>query len=261
MSEWKLVSQTMTTPTELNDPVEIILECKHRDSALDVAAYIIDEIKRNSQSIYALKIKLANEYDAVEEERSWSARTSKLNLFQRTANQLIKPKFVELERNYKFTAYSIWAERVGPDKEWDHKWKIAREKKFATNGETRRYHHKYQSYEYYYDIWSNIHYGYVGAFCKFSDSELLDGAGLAQFIDDLRPFDDKKVKNSKSINGAGWRKYDDITDSLSVRIGISLFRKYPKPEDLTVDILMRYIENSDYPIKEYSKIKHKCYMA
>ncbi|HIF9186655.1 TPA: polymorphic toxin type 44 domain-containing protein [Photobacterium damselae] len=258
MSEWKLVAQTKTTSSELNDPVEIILECKHRDSALDVAEYILDEIKRNSQSTYALKMKLANEYDAVEEERRWAARVSKLNFFQRSANQLIKPNFVEMEKNYKFTAYAIWTERVGPKMEWDHKGKIA--ENFPSNGETRRYHHKYKEYEYFYDIWSNIHYGYVGAFCKFSDSELLDGAGLAQFIDDLRPFDDKSIQNSESINGLGWRKYDDVTDSLSVRIGIELFRKYPEPEKLTVDILMGYIEAANYPIKEYSKIKHKCYM-
>ena len=257
MSEWKLVAQTMTTPTELNDPVEIILECKHRDSALDVAAYIIDEIKRNSQSIYALKIKLANEYDAVEEERSWSARTSKLNLFQRTANQLIKPNFIVMEKNYKFTAYSIWAERVGPNMEWDHKWKIAEEKKFATNGETRRYHHKYQSYEYYYDIWSNIHYGYVGAFCKFSDSELLDGAGLAQLLFDAASLK-KDIQNSESINGKGLRKHDDITDSLSVKLGIELFNKQPNPELLTVETLMSFIERANYPIRVGSKIEHEC---
>jgi hypothetical protein len=257
MSEWKLVAQTMTTPTELNDPVEIILECKHRDSALDVAEYIIDEIKRNSQSIYALKIKLANEYDAVEEERNWSVRTSKLNLFQRTANQLIKPNFIEMEKNYKFTAYSIWAEQVGPNMEWDHKWKIAGEKKFSTNGETRRYHHKYQSYEYYYDIWSNIHYGYIGAFCKFSNSELLDGAGLAQLLFDAVSLK-KDIKNSESINGKGLRKYDDITDSLSVKLGIELFNKQPKPELLTVETLMNFIERANYPIRVGSKIEHEC---
>ncbi|UKA24314.1 molybdenum cofactor biosynthesis protein MoaE [Photobacterium damselae subsp. damselae] len=98
MTEWKLVAQTRTTPVEQDDPVEIIVKCKHRDSALDVAEYIIDEIKRNSQSTYALKIKLANEYDAVEEERRWAIRMSKLNFFQRSANQLIKPNFVELEK-------------------------------------------------------------------------------------------------------------------------------------------------------------------
>ncbi|HIF9372184.1 TPA: polymorphic toxin type 44 domain-containing protein [Photobacterium damselae] len=257
MTEWKLVAQTRTTPVEQDDPVEIIVKCKHRDSALDVAEYIIDEIKRNSQSTYALKIKLANEYDAVEEERRWAIRMSKLNFFQRSANQLIKPNFVELEKNYKLTAYSIWAERVGPNKEWDHKWKIAAEKKFSTNGETRRYHHKYKNYEYYYDIWSNIHYGYVGAFCKFSDSELLDGAGLAQLLFDAVSFK-KDIQNSESINGKGLRKYDDITDSLSVRLGIELFKKQPNPELLTIEMLMGFIEKANYPIRVGSKIEHEC---
>jgi hypothetical protein len=41
-------------------------------------------------------------------------------------------------------------------------------------------HHKLGNFIYYHDIWSNLHYGYVGTAAGFSESELLDGAGIEQ---------------------------------------------------------------------------------
>ncbi|EGH98365.1 hypothetical protein AO386_07325 [Pseudomonas syringae ICMP 11292] len=49
---------------------------------------------------------------------------------------------------------AIWTERVGQYKDWDRKPKI--HKKFGW------YYHKQGEYGYFYDIWSNIYYGYVG---------------------------------------------------------------------------------------------------
>ena len=45
--------------------------------------------------------------------------------------------------------------------------------------------HKLGGFNYYHDIWSNIHYGYVGTAAGFTESELLDGAGLKQIVTDL----------------------------------------------------------------------------
>lgn len=67
----------------------------------------------------------------------------------------------------------IWAEKVGQNREWDHKPKILKE----FNNDTR---HKQGRYAYYYDSWSNIHYGYIGMAAGFSESVLLEGAGLEQ---------------------------------------------------------------------------------
>lgn len=58
--------------------------------------------------------------------------------------------------------------------------------------------------EYYYDIWSNIHYGYVGTVCGFDENTLQSGAaaGLPGFGD------------------------NDEGDVISVKIGINLWRNF-----------------------------------
>ncbi|CAM3704790.1 hypothetical protein VA7868_01504 [Vibrio aerogenes CECT 7868] len=200
--------------------------CSHPDRALDVAKYIIGEMQRNVKSTQAYSIKLSN----------------------------IEATFLPAA---KIAAYAIWAERVGPGQPWDHKNKISGNHDLDTHGESTQFHHKYREFEYFYDIWSNIHYGYVGKACRFSDAELLDGAGLAQLLDDAVK-KNKSIQYSPSIPGFGFRKFDDITDSISVRLGIALFHDYPDPNQITPDILMSYIEKAPYPIRKYSKLPHQC---
>ncbi|NJL82979.1 MAG: hypothetical protein HC890_08510 [Chloroflexaceae bacterium] len=38
---------------------------------------------------------------------------------------------------------------------------------------------------YFNDIWSNMHYGYIGRIVGFTERELIDGAAVAQAVDDL----------------------------------------------------------------------------
>ena len=45
--------------------------------------------------------------------------------------------------------------------------------------------HKYGQHDYYFDIWSNIHYGYVGTASGFCRDKLIDGAGVAQIGSDV----------------------------------------------------------------------------
>ena len=73
-------------------------------------------------------------------------------------------------------AMAIWTERVGQYRDWDHKPKI--HKKFGG------YYYKQGEYEYFYDIWSNIHYGYVRRAGGLSESVLADDAGLEQIVSD-----------------------------------------------------------------------------
>ncbi|WP_279586492.1 polymorphic toxin type 44 domain-containing protein [Naumannella halotolerans] len=53
-----------------------------------------------------------------------------------------------------------------------------------------------------YDVWSNIHYGYIGSVAGFSEKALSEGA-------------------ASSLAGR-----DDAGDQLSIRIGVSLYRRY-----------------------------------
>jgi len=58
---------------------------------------------------------------------------------------------------------------------WDHKQAILSDTHMAHKGWSGM-----GSYRYYYDIWSNIHYGYVGAASGFNDTVLAENAGLEQ---------------------------------------------------------------------------------
>ena len=40
----------------------------------------------------------------------------------------------------------------------------------------------YKNYDYFFDVWSNIHYGYVGLSVGFDEDTLLKGSDIQQFI-------------------------------------------------------------------------------
>lgn len=49
---------------------------------------------------------------------------------------------------------------------------------------------------YFNDIWSNMHYGYIGRVVGFSETELIYGAAVAQALDDLiKKVGDDRIKN------------------------------------------------------------------
>lgn len=263
MAQWQRIAQTTTTPATLDDPFIVTVPCPHRDQALEVAAWIVEEIQTNVESEAAQRIKQQNAYRALEEMERWRREGESLNSLQRLARDMARPDFMKIERNARRAALASWALLVRPNGVWDHKQYFdpavdsVRGMQFATLGiTTEPYHHKYQGYEYYYDIWSNIHYGYVGRYIGFSEDALLDGAGLAQLLDDFRKFD-KSPTNRSDINGEGLRRYDDVADYLSVRLGISLFDRFT-PQALTGPLLMSEIAQVAYPEEVGSKIPHTC---
>jgi len=87
---------------------------------------------------------------------------------------------------------------------WDHKREIrTRFTPAAGPGEEQAWHRYYSTL--YYDIWSNIHYGYVGMACEFTADGLLDGAGLEQLGSDL-----VRLTRPRSTAGvSGMRRFDD----------------------------------------------------
>jgi len=76
------------------------------------------------------------------------------------------------------STYAYWIILVGSRRKWDHKPSI-----FPAFG---RYSlDASQGKMYFNDIWSNMHYGYIGRVAGFSKKELIDGAAVAQAVDDL----------------------------------------------------------------------------
>ncbi|GAB1509876.1 WXG100-like domain-containing protein [Actinophytocola sp. KF-1] len=112
----------------------------------------------------------------------------------------------------KAAALTQWAWQVRPGGDWDHKNDILnRTAGWNTftplpggDGNIR------------YDVWSNIHYGYVGREAGFTPGELRGGADLADYVTQDRP---------------------DPGDDVAVRIGMELRDQYPpgrlRPEHIT----------------------------
>jgi hypothetical protein len=118
---------------------------------------------------------------------------------------------LDIEISAKQAALLMWGMKVRQNGDWDHKPKL----RSRYNGDVW---YEYEGRDYYYDIFSNIHYGYVGVAAGFSGDDLLDGAGLEQIASDVlrrrAPSCDPAVK--------GLRCYDDASDRTAISIGVEL---------------------------------------
>lgn len=229
--------------------------CPHSDDVVkEIAAYMAGEMNRNALSPTTRKIADANRYDPAEEMRRWQAQP-----WYAKAGGM--PDFYAAAAGAKTAAYGLWAERVGPNRPWDHKPIVSR--RLAATGTFNAGWHKWGAYDYYYDIWSNIHYGYVGRAAAFSTAELINGAGLAQMASDI-------VKNLRkpglptyqkhSENGNWPATADDVPDHISIKLGCELFDRQP-PGTMTADILLSAISSIPAPwgtTNNKAKKPHTC---
>jgi RHS repeat-associated protein len=202
-------------PIRYNDPSGHDVECagynanrcKDNNNDLDeehekrkydippVVKFISDEIKKNAQSSEVSKLDSLNHHISVED---------------------------------KVTALTVWAEKVTYKHDWDHKQTI---RDFEKNAGRDPEFQFAGTKEYKFDTWSNIHYGFVGKEAGFTDAELLDGAGAAQYLEDVKKNKDPVADPSVE----GLRKYDQPQDRVTIQIGIDLWREYGsdlKPADI-----------------------------
>lgn len=118
-------------------------------------------------------------------------------------------------------AYYRWYELVKPGGPWDHK-ALVRSKFGNWSCDFPKKTH------YNYDVWSNIHYGYVGLAAGFSRATLLDGAGVAQLITWTVP--DGYWSRRLAVLGDAdvFRALDDPADQEAIRVGCELWEKHKK---------------------------------
>ena len=139
-------------------------------------------------------------------------------------------------------AKSRWFLQVRQNGPWDHKPILNKKylamgmppRPFGTMG--RAFHFPIRGdlfHEYFYDVWSNIHYGYVGTKCGFDEPTLQGGA-------------------ASGLPGAG---DNDEGDVVSVEIGIDLWLKFGF--NLTVDDIRKAIiaKAADYIAARDKEIK------
>jgi hypothetical protein len=188
--------------------------CKDPDMMEQVASYIAGEMNRNITHPSVLKMKKLLSFDAAAE----NAEFQKLPLYARLA----PPNFQAMALANTVAAMALWAERVGQNRPWDHKVTIGQ--KFGGPWQ------KQGQVDYFYDIWSNIHYGYVGRFGGLSEEVLLDGAGLEQVASDslrkIQKWNERKGPH-RSADIEGIRAWDDIGDRVSISIGVKLYKQHP----------------------------------
>lgn len=201
----------------------IAQSCPHPDMMEELAGYIAGEMNKNIDDPAVLEMRKLIDYDhdsaAKEFARlPWPARMNG------------PPDFASIAKAKKVAAAAIWTRKVGQDQEWDHKPKLLA----MYDGNVW---HKHGKYAYYYDIWSNIHYGYVGMAGGLSESALLDGAGAEQIISDAKRKVLEVAKKPKeqwelpgpnrSADMDGLRAWDDVPDRISISIGVKMYRQHP----------------------------------
>ena len=213
-----------------------LMECSHeKDGAIEVAKYIVDEIKTNIKSKEASEI-----YDYLDYKIYIEKYYNKNTLAPPPDPIVIKEIGV-----------AKWITMVDTGKPWDHKPKItnrfkavAVERYTELGNYTRSHYHKYHYHDYYFDVWSNIHFGFVGKYCGFSDSFLLFGSNTQQMITNL--------KNLDFFQG------DTPADKVSIQLGINLYYTYKdKIEELNYQVILDELEK--LPSVGKSRLLHYCF--
>lgn len=250
--KWDTTSSKNSTTPNTKKTQKIKQKCPHTvDGAIEVAKYIVDEIKRN------VKSKQANEIRS-------SLKEYKRRLFKNTV----------LDDPFLILALSAWVEQVDNEKAWDHKTLISGQRyqnlkagefflgnppkaklnnltvhrpiSYRVNAkESHSHFHKYKDYDYFYDIWSNIHYGYVGLSVGFDENTLLAGSDFQQFLHNAK----------KGTWGA-----DTPDDRTTMKMGFILFKKFGKYADnLTFQDVLNILDNTSINSFPESKQTHWCY--
>lgn len=84
---------------------------------------------------------------------------------------------------------------------------------------------------FFYDLWSNIHYGFIGKAVGFTEWELTAGAGAVQLKDNNRSWGawaSQYLKNRiKELGDADFlAAFDDASDNEAIKIGFRLYDRY-----------------------------------
>lgn len=162
---------------------------------------------------------------------------TKQPFWQRLLGLGIDPKqCIDNEITYQAAALMMWATLVRQDGEWDHKPKIAA--MFHPRAANAQHWHLYGKTLYFYDVWSNVHYGYVGLAAGFSEAQLLDGAGLEQIGSDLLRLN--APQRTPLVDGL--RAFDGPSDRAAIEMGMTLYRTHPK--SVTPGMLVRTVTRS-----------------
>jgi len=100
---------------------------------------------------------------------------------------------------------------------WDHKPHIYR----VWGTDNRLGNHPLA---YYYDIWSNMHYGFIGIKAGFSQEHLLEGANKAQIFDNAGATEDDPADREAMLEGM---RLAGIRETVTIADFINITNRYP----------------------------------
>jgi hypothetical protein len=188
------------------------------DELTPIAVYMAHEMNTNGHGKDCLSMRQLN----AESSAACIAEYFKAAWWRQLFGALTPQQCMDIEITSHQAALMMWTINVMQDSDWDHKPKIRT--KFISPTTKSGAWHRYVNTEYYYDIWSNIHYGYVGVAAGFSESVLLDGAGLEQIGTDIL----RRRWPKRALGVEGLRAFDDESDRIAISIGMRLYQLVPK---------------------------------
>lgn len=227
---------------EMPPPGHLLHHVQFRDELTPIAGYIASEMNTNAHGDDVKRMAEMNAFSA----EACIDDYMHLPWWKKLLSAGINPEqCVNIDLSMHTGALLAWGWKVRQDGEWDHKPKIAR--RFHPRSPGLQHWHLYGSTLYYYEVWSNIHYGYVGRAAGFSESVLLDGAGLEQIGSDLARLN----RPNRSPGVDGLRAWDDPHDRAAIVMGIDLYRRHPK-HVTAKEILLAVITSTGILTKPYS---------
>lgn len=201
-------------------PIGTMCMAPHRDEITPIANWMAGEMHANAKSLDTARMRELNSFSA----GTCITDFTRLPLWQQILGLGITPEqCVSMQLSHSTAALLLWTQKVRQGGPWDHKGPIATRFHGRVSGGPQHWH-LHGSTLYYYDVWSNLHYGYVGAAAGFSDEVLLDGAGLEQIGSTLW----RGQWPEKAPDVSGLRAWDDASDRAAVALGVALYRRKPQ---------------------------------
>lgn len=187
------------------------------DELTPIAVYMAHEMNTNAHGPDCKQMAALNKVEA----ESCITNYIKAPLWRQIFGAVTPQQCVDIMVSSHQAALLMWTAKVMQNAAWDHKPKIRA--RFPSPTTHTGIWHTYDKTRYFYDIWSNIHYGYVGAAAGFDESILLDGAGLEQIGTDLL----RRHWPTRTPGIEGLRAFDDASDRISISLGIRFYELSP----------------------------------
>ncbi len=189
------------------------------DHLNDVVDYIVNEMNVNKNARVTAQIAELN---------AWSGLD-----FITLSNPLTASYTTSKKSVHKVKAMYLWYHMVKSGADWDHK------KYIFDNFDEWTCNKSNPAKKYNFDIWSNVHYGYIGKCCGFEEWTLLSVAQIKDGTSEINfswenHFYDKVEFDFSDINSIISpipdfdipTYFDDPKDNHAIQIGFRLYNKY-----------------------------------